>query len=207
MCSRTQRPHRDWARTGFECPLQRYGSAVDCCRGRGSACNRPGYGIRPLGGVTINPTIELPELKQDQGNRLLESTNKTLCLPGTRRKEEWPHKRLTHSCLWVSRSLQRRRASAVACCVNWIKDLLSMAPPIRTRPSFPLSQYLPLKGCCSTTQDPVFLASGGEEFNTGPETRLDLSELLCNKVLLKYKRDRESFWHRHQKGAERVPPR
>ena len=34
---------------------------------------------------------------------------------------------------------------------------------------------------------------------------LDSSEFLCNKVLLKYKRDRESFWHRHQKGAERVP--
>ena len=26
---------------------------------------------------------------------------------------------------------------------NWIKDLLSMAPSIRTRPSFPLSQSLP----------------------------------------------------------------
>ena len=39
---------------------------------------------------------------------------------------------------------------------------------------------------------PGFLASGGE-FNPGPETRLDLSELLCNKVLLKYKGDRESF--------------
>ena len=26
---------------------------------------------------------------------------------------------------------------------NWIKDLLSMAPPIRTRPSVPLSQSLP----------------------------------------------------------------
>ena len=26
---------------------------------------------------------------------------------------------------------------------NWIKDLLSMAPPIRTRPSLPLSQSLP----------------------------------------------------------------
>ena len=26
---------------------------------------------------------------------------------------------------------------------NWIKDLLSMAPPIRTRPSFSLSQSLP----------------------------------------------------------------
>ena len=40
---------------------------------------------------------------------------------------------------------------------------------------------------------PGFLAPGGEEFNPGPETRLDHSELLCNKVLLKYKGDRESF--------------
>ena len=43
------------------------------------------------------------------------------------------------------------------------------------------------------TTPPGFLASRGEEFNPGPETRLDHSELLCNKVLLKYKRDRESF--------------
>ena len=40
---------------------------------------------------------------------------------------------------------------------------------------------------------PGFLAPRGEEFNPGPETRLDCSELLCNKVLLKYKLDRESF--------------
>ena len=40
---------------------------------------------------------------------------------------------------------------------------------------------------------PGFLASGGEEFNLGPETRLDHSELLYNEVLLKYKEDRESF--------------
>ena len=40
---------------------------------------------------------------------------------------------------------------------------------------------------------PGFLSSGGDEFNPGPETRLDRSELLCNKVLLKYKGDRESF--------------
>ena len=53
---------------------------------------------------------------------------------------------------------------------------------------------------------PGFLASGGEEFNPGPETGLDHSELLGNKVLLKHKRDRESFSHRHQKGAERAPP-
>ena len=38
-----------------------------------------------------------------------------------------------------------------------------------------------------------FLASRGDEFNLGPETRLDRSELFCNKVLLKYKRDRESY--------------
>ena len=40
---------------------------------------------------------------------------------------------------------------------------------------------------------PGFLAPRGEEFNPGPEARLDRSELLCNKVLLKYKGDRESF--------------
>ena len=32
-----------------------------------------------------------------------------------------------------------------------------------------------------------FLASGGEEFNPGPEMRLDRSELLCNKVSLSIK--------------------
>ena len=37
------------------------------------------------------------------------------------------------------------------------------------------------------TKMPGSLASRGEEFNPGPETRLDRSELLCNKVLLKYK--------------------
>ena len=40
---------------------------------------------------------------------------------------------------------------------------------------------------------PGFLAPRGEEFNPGPEMRLGRSELLCNKVLLKYKGDRESF--------------
>ena len=47
-----------------------------------------------------------------------------------------------------------------------------------------------------------FLAPGGE-YNMGPEMRLDHSELLCNKVLLKCKGDRESFWHRHQKHSLR----
>ena len=43
-----------------------------------------------------------------------------------------------------------------------------------------------------TQKRPGFLAFGGEEFNPGPETRLDSSELLCNKVVLKYKREKAS---------------
>ena len=38
--------------------------------------------------VTVNSTIELPELTQDWGNRLLAGTNRTLCAPGPRRKEQ-----------------------------------------------------------------------------------------------------------------------
>ena len=49
-----------------------------------------------------------------------------------------------------------------------------------------------------------FLAPG-EEFNPRPEKRLDYSELLCNKILLKYKGDRESFSYRHQRGQKEYP--
>ena len=48
--------------------------------------------------IAINPTIEPPELTQDWGNRLLEGTNENLCVPGPRRKEQRPHKRLTQIC-------------------------------------------------------------------------------------------------------------
>ena len=65
--------------------------------------------------VAINPTLELPELTQDWGNRLPEGTNRTLCAPGSRSKEKWPHPRLIQTCPWVSRSLQQRCGSAEAC--------------------------------------------------------------------------------------------
>ena len=42
--------------------------------------------------VAINPIIEPPELTQNWGSRLLEGTNKTLCAPGPRRKEQPPYK-------------------------------------------------------------------------------------------------------------------
>ena len=47
-----------------------------------------GMGRALLEEVAINPTIELPELTQEWGNRFLEGTNKTLCAPGPRRKEQ-----------------------------------------------------------------------------------------------------------------------
>ena len=41
------------------------------------------------------------------------------------------------------RSSYREGTQACPSTENWIKDLLNMAPPIRIRPSFPLSQSLP----------------------------------------------------------------
>ena len=105
--TKTQRPLRDWARTVFECLLCRYGSAVPYCRGRGSGYSRPGYGISP------NPTIET---YTGLGNRLLEDTNKTLYTWVPRRKQQWPHKTLTQTCPWVSRSLWQRHGLVMACC-------------------------------------------------------------------------------------------
>ena len=58
----------------------------------------------------------ITEFIQDWRNRLLEDTGKTLCLPIPRRKEKWPHKKLTQTCLWVSRSLQQRCGLGVTCC-------------------------------------------------------------------------------------------
>ena len=47
---------------------------------------------------------------------VLEGTNRTLFAPGPRIKEQCPHKRLTQTCPWVSRSLWQRCGSEVACC-------------------------------------------------------------------------------------------
>ena len=47
--------------------------------------------------------------------KVLEDTNKTLWALGPRRKEQWPHKRVSQTCLWVSWSLQQRHGLTVAC--------------------------------------------------------------------------------------------
>ena len=49
-------------------------------QGQGLWVQQTGVWHKPLlEEVTINPTIEPPELTQDWGNRLLEGTNRTLC--------------------------------------------------------------------------------------------------------------------------------
>ena len=125
----------------------------------------------------------ITELPHYWVNRLLEGTNKTLCSPELRRKEQWNDKRLSQMRLWGSRSLLQRRGSTVVglgvgalntavlaqvllkdChyaylrpqyrqrtkphppLENWIKDLLSMALPIRARARFPHSPSLPSGG-------------------------------------------------------------
>ena len=49
VCTRTHRPTETQTEL-FEFLLWRYGSAVDCYKGRGSGYSRSGYGISPIGG-------------------------------------------------------------------------------------------------------------------------------------------------------------
>ena len=61
--------------------------------------------------------------------KLLEVTNKTLCTPGLRKKEQWPHKRLSQTCLWVFGSLWQRCGSTAAC--FGVRDIDCLGP-VRT---------------------------------------------------------------------------
>ena len=87
VCTKTQRPHKE----------PDLCLSVSC---EGTGVQRPAAGTGALGAadlgmtqalleeVTINPTIEPPEVTRDWGNRLLEGTNRTLCVSGPRRKEQ-----------------------------------------------------------------------------------------------------------------------
>ena len=109
-------------------------------------------------------------------------------VPGPTRKEQCPHRRVSQTCLWVSRSIQWRHGLTVACCglrgteynstgrhksfwrrcplplpqfglrpnnregtqpcpstEDWIKDLLSMGLPIRTRLRSPSQLVSPIR--------------------------------------------------------------
>ena len=105
------------------------------------------------------------------GNRLLESTNKTLCTPRPRTKEQWPCKKTELNLpvsvqesleeTWVNSGLLRGQGYWIQQCwhkffwrertkggntahqKNWIKYLLNMEPCIRTKPRFLHSQSFP----------------------------------------------------------------
>ena len=122
------------------------------------------------------------EFWENLGNRLLKGTTET-CVPGPRRKEDWPHRRLACGCQGISSesidgwwpaaglgagtiqawallkevtiifitstpSLPRPQVNSRegtllhSSTENLIKDLQSMALPIRTRPSMPLSHSI-----------------------------------------------------------------
>ena len=73
----------------FECLLWRYTGQQWTAAGAGALGDADlGMVQALLEEVPINPTIELPELIQDWGNRLLEGTDRILCTPGPRRKEQ-----------------------------------------------------------------------------------------------------------------------
>ena len=59
-----------------------------CHRGRVLGAADLGMEQAFLEEVSINLTVEPPVLIQDWGNKLLEGTNKTLCAPALRRKEQ-----------------------------------------------------------------------------------------------------------------------
>ena len=53
--------------------------------------------------------------------------------------------------------------------------------------------------------DVGFVISEEEDLPLGPDTRLDHSGLLCGRSFIIVKKDRESFWHSHQKGNRVCP--
>ena len=50
------------------------------------------------------------------GKQMFGGNNKILCTWGPRRKEQWPHKRLSQTRLWESGDLWQRYGLAVDCC-------------------------------------------------------------------------------------------
>ena len=81
----------------------------------------------------------------------------------------------------------------ISATLKMIKLLDFPGGPVVKTPCFQLQGLQVERLLLNHANTPGFLAPGGDEFNPGPEMRLDHSELLCNKVLLKYKGDRESF--------------
>ena len=115
--TRTQRPHRDWTRAvlGLAGYLPRLTCECPGVSGRGVGQRWPAAGLGALS-VAVSEWDLLKEV-------VINFITSTIVWPQVKNREgKQPHPSTEH----------------------WIKDLLSKAPPIRTRSSFPLSQSLPL---------------------------------------------------------------
>ena len=137
----------------FECLLRRYKSVVVCRRGRGSGCSRHKHkfvhpGTQEKGAVTPQGTDpDLPwvsrSLCRGVGWRWPAAGSAAgawQCLHGT----FW--RRSPLSSLpppYFGLKSNNREGTQLHPSENWIKDWLSSAPPMRTRPSFPHSQSPP----------------------------------------------------------------
>ena len=99
--------HRDSDRNVFECLLWRYGSAVDCCRGRGSGYSRSGYGISPIGAARSYTGLGKQTLGGHRQNLMHTRTQEEGAVTPTR---DWP--RLACECLEVSGRVMGRWWSA-----------------------------------------------------------------------------------------------
>ena len=91
-----------------------------CCKSYRAHNRLPNLGIRrrdwePPGNLTLEASEIWLQSFHRAGKQTLKGTNKTLCPPEPRRKEQGPHRRLSQTCLWMSRSLQWKRGSTVAC--------------------------------------------------------------------------------------------
>jgi len=107
-----------------------------------------------------------------------------------------PHVLSGRKKVWMAHLMQNR-----CCPLHWHTKVTTLEWRRDFSRQLNSSEFLPEKQLFSPLwkvvaepqKMPGFLASRGEEFNLGPVMRLDHSELLCNTVLLKYERDRESF--------------
>ena len=67
--------------------------------------------ILVFGMLSFKPAFSLSPL-----TLIKEGTDKILCAPGPRGQEQWPHKRVSRTCLWMFEDLWQRRGLALACC-------------------------------------------------------------------------------------------
>ena len=104
---------------------------------------------------------------------------------------------------WLSTD-QKYRERYSFLCYNDVRLVIFMDYQTKVRKHL---ASMVLKGCCWITRiHRDFWPPEEKNSIRGQRRGLIAQSFWCNKVLLKYKGDRESFWHRHQKGAERAPP-